>query len=56
LAGDQPRVAEHPSSSDEDPSGPEMEFIEDPFRHETEFTEDPFGHETEFAEELPAVS
>jgi hypothetical protein len=42
---DQPRAAEHPSGSDEDPSG-----------NETEFSENPSGHEMEFAEELFQVS
>jgi hypothetical protein len=41
LTEDQPRVAEHPSGSGEDPSGYEMEFAEDPSGHETEFVEDP---------------
>jgi hypothetical protein len=40
-AEDQPRAAEHPSGSGEDPSGHEIEFTEDPSRHETEFAEDP---------------
>jgi hypothetical protein len=38
---DQPRVAEHPFVSNEDPSGHETEFTEDSSGHETEFTEDP---------------
>jgi hypothetical protein len=44
LAEDQPRAAEHPSSSGEYPS-----------RHEIEFIEDSSGHEMEFAGNPPAV-
>jgi hypothetical protein len=40
-AEDQPRAAQHPSGSGEDPSKHETEFVEDPSGQETEFTEDP---------------
>jgi hypothetical protein len=55
LAKDQPRVAEHPSSSGEDPSRHETEFTKDPSEHETKFAEDPSRHEMEFAEDPPVV-
>jgi hypothetical protein len=38
---DQPRAAEHPSGSGEDPSRHETEFVEDLSRHEMEFAGDP---------------
>jgi hypothetical protein len=52
---DQPRAAEHPSGSGEDPSGHETEFVENPSGHEMEFIENPSGHETEVAEDPPQV-
>jgi hypothetical protein len=55
ILQDQPRAAEHPSGSGEDPSGHEMEFTENPSGHEIEFTENPSGHEMEVAEYLPQV-
>jgi hypothetical protein len=41
---EQPRAAQHPYGSSEDPS-----------RHETKFTEDASGHEMEVAEDPPEV-
>jgi hypothetical protein len=55
ILQDQPRAAEHPSGSGEDPSGHETEFTENPSRHEMEFTENPSVHEMEVAEYPPQV-
>jgi hypothetical protein len=40
-AEDQPRAAEHPSGSGEEPFVHKTEFTENCSRHEIEFTEDP---------------
>jgi hypothetical protein len=41
ILQDQPRAAEHPSGSGEDPSGHETKFAENPSRHEMEVAEYP---------------